>query len=406
MAARTVIPWMPVYGDMPTHEKSVALEIATGIERAWTHMLELCLWCLTNRPDGFVGDLSPALLAKSASVPKAKAQVFADAIRAEESLFVDPDGRIHDWDRYAGAYLRKREGNRTRQTRRRHGAQGPASGPTVAPVTRDIGVTDGVTSRHGHAPREEEKREDQITHTSESRSHGSADATPAPSESVQGQQSQTDKPTLKVHHGQGIRAEPPPTAKGPRPKSPWAVMGEQETRDFLHAEWKKRFDLERLNAACGAKAADAFSRAVVHVWREFPDADPRKLLLEVMDGHARDSSVMDPSPGTAKFRTPWVLLSPDGIERGLRSARAVVGAKNPAEQSAAPVIQRPLTDERGRDPQVLKREKEFLEQRPDPAARSVRPVFGADPVEDPSSPSAPKLRPQLQQGLRQAGGAS
>lgn len=115
---------------------------ALNIHRAQAigHLHYLWWWALDGAPDGDLSSLKPAEIAEMAEWP-GEPEPFVEALH--ECGWLDPDGRIHDWQDYAGKITGLREANRERQRRRRSAAREVA-------VTRDNPVTSPVG--HGAEP--------------------------------------------------------------------------------------------------------------------------------------------------------------------------------------------------------------------------------------------------------------
>jgi hypothetical protein len=130
--------WIESHQSLGTHIKLRRLARTLGIlkPQAVGHLYYLWWWALDGAPSGDVSALSAAELAEVSEWP-GDPEAFLAALR--DCGWLDPDGRIHDWEQYVGRILSFRENNRKRQRRRRkalrHGA-----------VTRDVRVTSRVRS--------------------------------------------------------------------------------------------------------------------------------------------------------------------------------------------------------------------------------------------------------------------
>lgn len=131
--------WIESHQTLGGHLKLRRLARSLGVHRAQAigHLHYLWWWALDGAPDGDLSSLSPTEIAEMAQWP-GEPEPFVAALR--ECGWLDPDGRIHDWQDYAGKLTGLREANRNRQRRRRATAR-------TEPVTRDTPVTSRV--RHG-----------------------------------------------------------------------------------------------------------------------------------------------------------------------------------------------------------------------------------------------------------------
>lgn len=134
--------WIESHQTLGGHLKLRRLAKALNIHRAQAigHLHYLWWWALDGAPDGDLSSLNPEEIAEMAEWP-GEPEPFVEALR--ECGWLDPDGRIHDWQDYAGKITGLREANRDRQRRRRNAARDRA-------VTRDNTVTSRV--RHGAEP--------------------------------------------------------------------------------------------------------------------------------------------------------------------------------------------------------------------------------------------------------------
>lgn len=102
-----------MYGDLPTHRKSVTLAALLGDPRAWTHVVELWLWVSRHAPEGDLGQMPDAAIAHVAGW-RGDASAFVAALRT--AGFLD-ETRIHDWYEHNGAHFRKQAADKTRNSR-------------------------------------------------------------------------------------------------------------------------------------------------------------------------------------------------------------------------------------------------------------------------------------------------
>ena len=116
----TPLPWIKVYGDLPTHRKSVTLAALLNEPRAWTHVVELWLWVSRHAPEGDLGKMPDAAVAHVAGW-RGDAGSFVNALRV--AGFLD-ETRIHGWYEHNGAHFRKQAADKVRNAR-------PVTEPTV-----------------------------------------------------------------------------------------------------------------------------------------------------------------------------------------------------------------------------------------------------------------------------------
>jgi hypothetical protein len=109
----TPLPWIKVYGDLPTHRKSVTLAALLNEPRAWTHVVELWLWVSRHAPEGDLGKMPDAAVAHVAGW-RGDASSFVGALRT--AGFLD-ETRIHGWYEHNGAHFRKQAADKVRNSR-------------------------------------------------------------------------------------------------------------------------------------------------------------------------------------------------------------------------------------------------------------------------------------------------
>ncbi len=109
----TPLPWIKVYGDLPTHRKSVTLAALLNEPRAWTHVVELWLWVSRHAPEGDLGKMPDAAVAHVAGW-RGDAGSFVNALRV--AGFLD-ETRIHGWYEHNGAHFRKQAADKVRNAR-------------------------------------------------------------------------------------------------------------------------------------------------------------------------------------------------------------------------------------------------------------------------------------------------
>lgn len=138
--------WIESHQSLGSHIKLRRLARALGVHKAQAigHLHYLWWWALDCAPSGDVSSLAASEIAEVAEWP-GEPEPFVAALR--ECGWLDPDGRIHDWDQYVGRILAFREGNRKRQRRYRNGTRrrqrnGPGNGDvTVMSPLRNGYVT-------------------------------------------------------------------------------------------------------------------------------------------------------------------------------------------------------------------------------------------------------------------------
>ncbi len=130
--------WIESHQSLGSHMKLRRLARTLGITKAQAigHLHYLWWWALDGAPSGDLSAFSPLELAEVCEW-QGDVDVFLAALR--DCGWLDPDGRIHNWDRYVGRIVAFREHNRKRQRRRRKALRN-------GDVTRDVRVTSRVRS--------------------------------------------------------------------------------------------------------------------------------------------------------------------------------------------------------------------------------------------------------------------
>jgi hypothetical protein len=102
------VSWIEVHQALPTHAKT--MEMATLLDvpevNCVGHLVCLWLWAVDNAKDGWLNAARPVVIAKAARWPGEPGR-FVDALLGAGLL--DEDGVIHNWDRYAGRLMERRE---------------------------------------------------------------------------------------------------------------------------------------------------------------------------------------------------------------------------------------------------------------------------------------------------------
>ena len=110
--------WIELHQSLIHHRKTFDLADTLAISQAQAvgHMAALWCWALDNAPDGDVSAIKPATLARAALWTDGAA-TFVDALYAVG--FLDADGRLHDWEEFAGRLIDRREANAARMRQAR-----------------------------------------------------------------------------------------------------------------------------------------------------------------------------------------------------------------------------------------------------------------------------------------------
>lgn len=123
-------PFGPYHASLPDHPKILDLADELGVSEATAVGHMVCLWAraLTYAPDGDLSRLSPARIARFAGWT-GDATAFATAV---ETAGFAADGRLHEWDLYAGHHVERLEKERERSRKRRAIARATTVATTVA----------------------------------------------------------------------------------------------------------------------------------------------------------------------------------------------------------------------------------------------------------------------------------
>lgn len=115
--------WIESHQSLARHPKTIRAAGALKVSRPTMigHLHLLWWWALDNADsDGFIGDVTPEMVAIGAEWPEAKGDAFLEALIASGFLEVEPDGiRLHNWARYGGKLEDRRESNRRKMAERR-----------------------------------------------------------------------------------------------------------------------------------------------------------------------------------------------------------------------------------------------------------------------------------------------
>lgn len=133
--------WLEAHQSLATNRKTLRLKRLLHISKATAigHLMLLWWWALDNAPDGDLSEFGEEELAEIAEWPGKGAVKFAEALKT--AGFIDPDGKLHDWDEYTGRLISKREQQReAARIRKQRSREQPRE--SSENVTRDTGVTD------------------------------------------------------------------------------------------------------------------------------------------------------------------------------------------------------------------------------------------------------------------------
>jgi hypothetical protein len=120
------------------------------------HLHMLWYWAMDYAQDGRIGGFD-ALDVAIAADWEGEPDAFIDGLK--QAGFIDRDGKLHDWEDYAGKYFKRREQNMERQQRFR---ETRASKPD-SPVSRVSNALLTDVSRVSNASRVEKSREENIS---------------------------------------------------------------------------------------------------------------------------------------------------------------------------------------------------------------------------------------------------
>lgn len=99
--------WTELHQSAAWHPKTISLgkELGVRSREAFGLITTLWLWALEHAQDGCLGHLTDREVAAAAGWHR-KPSVFV--LAARKVGFVDDDGRLHDWDDYAGRLIEQR----------------------------------------------------------------------------------------------------------------------------------------------------------------------------------------------------------------------------------------------------------------------------------------------------------
>lgn len=110
--------WIESHQELRNHPKVKHLASLLGCAKvqAIGHLHMLWWWAVDYARDGYVGKYPDVAIADGAEWA-GDASAFVAALR--EARWMDPDGKLHDWEQYAGRLIEQRERNRRRMAERR-----------------------------------------------------------------------------------------------------------------------------------------------------------------------------------------------------------------------------------------------------------------------------------------------
>jgi len=284
------LSWIRVDNDLPDHPKSLALDVALGVDRSWTHVVQLWLWTSRVVPTGDLSKMPDAVIASRAGWKK-DASVFVDALR--HIGFLDSDGMLHDWHEYQGKMLERLEKDRERKRK-------PPKDSTGTPAElhrKSDGSPTEVqrTSTGNPLLRNETVRDGTVRDETHEETAPTADAAvPAPER----------KPKQE-----SLLALPDKAEKATRKATP-----EQEQADAWRA---------KALSIAGIKPEDAgpWPKGIFHQWRREAKGRGVDTLMRALDGIAR----LPPTDFTRK--RGWVhWLAGEGIDAGLAALTAPIAS--------------------------------------------------------------------------------
>ncbi len=171
-----MIPWIQIYSNLPRHPKVTRLADALSLASQAVNpnvmaaglLVSLWSWASQNAVDGDLSRCTPRAVADACQW-KRRPEALLEGLRA--AGFLDPDGRLHDWDEHERLYLdavaRKRELTRLRVQRYRERASCNAKNG-VTGVTCNAPIPDQTeTEQNDCLLPEERKRKERSAFASE-----------------------------------------------------------------------------------------------------------------------------------------------------------------------------------------------------------------------------------------------
>jgi hypothetical protein len=157
--------WIPSHINLLGHPKLDKLVELSGLTRAecFVRLHQLWYWALNNAPNGALKVYSDAGLSVVVGWGP-KSGNFVQNLRA--SGWIDADKRIHDWNKYGGKYLRRKDLNAQRMRQARERQSAARSSHSAAHGAQHVRHTDSTQSaacahleeRRGEKSREEKNK--------------------------------------------------------------------------------------------------------------------------------------------------------------------------------------------------------------------------------------------------------
>lgn len=100
--------WIESHQELKDHPKTEHLAVLLGVPKVQVigHLHCLWWWAVDYARDGYVTKYPPAVVARGA-LWDGDPDAFMNALR--EAKWLDPDGKLHDWEEYAGRLIEQRE---------------------------------------------------------------------------------------------------------------------------------------------------------------------------------------------------------------------------------------------------------------------------------------------------------
>ncbi len=118
-----MVPWIQIYSNLLTHPKTARLAEELGLSSSSVEpevmavgmLVGLWTWAIQNAYDGDLSQCSPRLIAGACRWRK-KPDILVGSLKA--AGWMDPDGKLHNWDQYA-VLLMDAEDNKREKTKER-----------------------------------------------------------------------------------------------------------------------------------------------------------------------------------------------------------------------------------------------------------------------------------------------
>ena len=164
-----MIPWIQIYSNLPRHPKVTRLADALSLASQAVNpnviaaglLVSLWTWAAQNAVDGDLSRCTPRAVADACQW-KRRPEALVDGLR--EAGFLDPDGRLHDWEEYEGSFIesenrqREKHAERSRRYRERKAARDASR--DVTSVTRDAPtIQDNTLQEYCLLPEERKRKE-------------------------------------------------------------------------------------------------------------------------------------------------------------------------------------------------------------------------------------------------------